>query len=308
MDRSDYEIVLAVAGLGSIPAAAHALGLDVQAARRRLDGLESRQGVALFSHGPQGSTPTPVGLRLAMLAQSAGKPVEAGGAASWPATAALAGRVRVMADTAMTAALLHPAVSALGAVHERLRIEMAVAARPDDLDNGALEVVVRGSRTVQRFVDTREVPPITLGLFARRDYLAAFGVPAAVQDLRGHTLIVQGADEAVRSALATLGLDGVLDVSDIAVRTPTALASLQAVEAGQGIGLLRLGQVEDAEDLVPVLPALTATLNLRLVAPRHLAGLAHVRIVCDAISRSLQTMADPAPDGARVTFQERQVA
>src|SRR5579859_176040 len=113
MDRSDYEIVLAVAGLGSIPAAAHALGLDVQAARRRLDGLESRQGVALFSHGPQGSTPTPVGLRLAMLARATGMPVETGGVASWPATAALAGCVRVMADTAMTAALLQPAISAL---------------------------------------------------------------------------------------------------------------------------------------------------------------------------------------------------
>src|ERR1700678_3670534 len=103
MDRNDYEIVLAVAGLGSVPAAARALGLDALAARQRLDGLESRKGVALFSHGPQGSTPTPVGLRLAMLAQSMKIPTENLGGASWPATAAVAGRVRVMADSAMTA-------------------------------------------------------------------------------------------------------------------------------------------------------------------------------------------------------------
>ena len=104
MDRNDYELVLAVAGLGSVPAAARALGLDTLAARERLDGLESRKGVALFFHGPQGSTPTPVGLRLAMLAQSLKMPVETAAGASWPATAAIAGHVRVMADSAMTAA------------------------------------------------------------------------------------------------------------------------------------------------------------------------------------------------------------
>ena len=307
MDRSDYEIVLAVAGLGSIPAAAQALGLDAQAARQRLDGLESRQGLALFSHGPQGSTPTPVGLRLAMLAQSTRPPAESAGARSWPATAALAGRVRVMADNAMTAALLQPAISALVAVHAELRIEMAVAVRPEDLDSGALEIVVRGSPTGLRYVDTREVPPITLGLYARRDYLAAFGTPAGIESLKGHDLVVHGTDEAVRSTLAALGLDRVLNVPDVSVRTATALATLQAIEAGQGVGPLRLGQAEEGEDLVPVLPTVKAALELRLVTPRHLAGLTHVRTVCDTISRSLQTMADPAM-GAIDASRQRQVA
>ena len=308
MDRSDYEIVLAVAGLGSIPAAAHALGLDAHTARRRLDGLESREGVALFSHGPQGSTPTPVGLRLAMLAQSTGMPVEAAGARSWPATAGLSGRVRVMADNAMTAGLVQPAISALVAVHDKLRIDMAVAARAGDLDSGSLEIVVRGSQSDLRFVDTRRVSPITLSLFARRDYLAAFGVPAAAEDLKHHSLVLHGSDEAARSTLAALGLGGVLDVSDVAVRTPTAGSALQAIEAGRGVGPLRAGQAEEAEGLVPVLAGIRTTLDLRLVTPRHLAGLAHVRLVCEAISRSLQTMADPAPAGGSEIFQERQVA
>lgn len=308
MDRADYEIVLAVAGLGSVPAAARALGLDPLAARQRLDGLESRQGVALFSHGPQGSTPTPVGLRLAALAQSMKTPVESSGAASWPATAALAGRVRVRAESAMTAALLQPAISALVGVHRNLRIDMAVAAGPHDLDSGEVEIVVRGSDSALRYVDTREAPPITLGLYARRDYLAASGAPATIDALRGHRLIAHGADEAVRSTLATLGLDAVLGVSDIAIRTPNALASLQAVEAGQGIGLLRVGQAEEADGLIRVLPQVKATLKLWLVTPRHLAGLAHVGIVCDALCRSLQSMSDPVAAADIETFPESQAA
>jgi DNA-binding transcriptional LysR family regulator len=308
MDRNDYEIVLAVAGLGSVPAAARALGLDALFARQRLDGLEQRKGVALFSHGPQGSTPTPVGLRLAMLAQSMKMPYEASSAASWPATAPLAGRVRVMADSAMTAALLQPAISALAGVHRKLRIEMAVAADADDLDCGEVEVVVRNSETGMRYVDTRMVAPITVGLFARRDYLATFGAPVAAHALRGHTLIAHGSDEAVRSTLATLDLGGVLSTSDIAVRAPNALATLQAVEAGQGIGPLRIGQAEEADSLVRVLPQVEATLNLRLVTPQHLGALAHVRLVCEALSRSLHSMADPTAATAIDPLEERQAA
>jgi len=308
MDRPDYEIVLAVAGLGSVPAAAHALGLDAQDARRRLDRLESRNGVALFSHGPQGSSPTPVGLRLAMLAQSLKAPVETAGAASWPATAALAGRVRVMADNAMTAALLQPAISALVAVHARLRVDMAVAARLEALNSGEMEIVVRASEASLRYVDTRQVSPITLGLYARRDYLAAMGAPATADTLRSHSLIVHGSDEAVRSSLAAVGLDAVLSVSDIAVRTSNALATLQAVEAGDGVGLLRVGQAEDSDELARVLPQVKATLALRLVTPRHLSGLAHVRIVSDALFRSLQSMSDPAPSAVVESVAASQAA
>ncbi len=303
MDRADYEIVLAVAGLGSIPAAARALGLDAQDVRQRLDWLESHNGVALFSHGPQGSSPTPVGLRLAMLAQSLKMPLETAGTASWPATAALAGRARVMADNAMTAALLQPAISALAGVHAKLRVDMAVAARPEALDGGEMEIVVRASGTSLRYVDTREVSPITLGLYARRDYLAVVGAPASADSLRGHSLIVHGTDEAVLSTLAAVGLDAVLGVSDIVVRTPNALATLQAVEAGKGVGLLRAGQAEDSDELVRVLPQVKATLALRLVTPRHLAGLAHVRIVSEALCRSLQSMSDPVE-----SFSESQAA
>jgi DNA-binding transcriptional LysR family regulator len=262
----------------------------------------------LFSHGPQGSTPTPVGLRLAMLSHSMKMPTETAGAASWPATAPLAGRVRVMVDSAMTATLLQPAIAALGGVHRKLRIEMAVAADADDLDCGEMEVVVRNSETAMRYVDTREVSPITLGLYARRDYLDAFGAPVAAHGLRGHNLIVHGSDEAVRSTLATLDLDGVLGVSDIAVRTASALATLQAVEAGQGIGPLRIGQAEEAEGLVRILPQVGATLNLRLVTPQHLGALAHVRLVCDALCRSLQSMANPGPSAEAEPIEERQAA
>jgi DNA-binding transcriptional LysR family regulator len=308
MDRNDYEIVLAVAGLGSVPAAARALGLDALIARQRLDGLESRKGVALFSHGPQGSTPTPVGLRLAMLAQSMRMPVDTAGVASWPASAGIAGRVRVMADSALTAALLQPAISALVGVHRKLRIDLAVATDADDLDSGEMEIVVRGSEATLRYVDMRQVSPLTLGLYGRRDYLAAFGAPAAAHALKGHNLIVHGSDEAVRSTLRALGLDDVLNVSDFAVRTPNALATLQAVEAGQGVGPLRVGQAEESEGLVRVLPQVKATLNLRLVTPQHLAGLAHVRIACDALYRSLQSMADPVPAPVAETFTERQAA
>jgi DNA-binding transcriptional LysR family regulator len=307
MDRNDYEIVLAVAGLGSVPAAARALGLDARFARQRLDGLEQRKGVALFSHGPQGSTPTPVGLRLAMLAQSMKMP-ETASAVSWPATAPLAGRVRVMADSAMTATLLQPAISALAGVHRKLRIEMSVAADADDLDSGEMEVVVRNSESGLRYIDTRSVSPITVGLYARRDYLDAFGAPVAAHDLRSHDFIIHGSDEAVRAILANLDLDGVLSSSDIAVRTPNALATLQAVEAGQGIGPLRIGQAEEADGLARVLPQVGATLNLRLVTPQHLGGLAHVRLVCEALSRSLQSMADPTASAAIDPLEERRAA
>jgi DNA-binding transcriptional LysR family regulator len=308
MHRSDYELVLAVAGLGSVPAAARALGIDALAARQRLDGLEKRKGVALFSHGPQGSTPTPVGMRLAMLAQSMKMPTEAAGAASWPASAAVAGRVRVMTDSATTAALLQPAISALVGVHKKLRIDTAVAAGAEDLDSGEMEIVVRSSETSMRYVDTCEVAPITFGLYARSDYLAAFGVPTTAAALKGHSLVVHGSDEAVRSVLANLGLDDVLSTADATVRTANALATLQGVEGGQGIGPLRAGQAEESDGLVRVLPSVQATLSLRLVTPQHLAGLAHVRIVCDALCRSLQSMSDPGTSTVTETFSERQAA
>lgn len=308
MDRNDYEIFLAVAGLGSVPAAARALGLDVASTRRRLDALESRKGVALFSHTSQGSEPTPVAMRLAMLAQSMTLPVARAGMIKWTDANSPAGHVRVVADSALMAELIRPATNALSAAHRKLSIDLAVAGDPVDLDSGEMEVVVRASETSARYVDSRELAPITLGLFAHRDYLAAVATPAAAAGLRGHSLIVQGDDEEIRAALAALELEEVVSVADIAVRPVDAFTLLQTVRAGKGIGVLRLAQAQAADDLVRVLPSVKATLNIHLVVPQHLSGLAHVRLVSEGLERSLEGLADPVGSPIAESFLERRAA
>ena len=64
MDWNDLKIALAIARLGSLSAAARALGTTQPTVSRRLAGFERKTGVKLFERGKDGLTPTQLGAAL----------------------------------------------------------------------------------------------------------------------------------------------------------------------------------------------------------------------------------------------------
>lgn len=69
IDRSDVELLVQIAGTGSLTKAAKALGIHHATAFRRLTDLEQHIGVAMFERLPQGYVPTMAGERLLIAAR-----------------------------------------------------------------------------------------------------------------------------------------------------------------------------------------------------------------------------------------------
>lgn len=68
-DADDLRLVLAIAGAGSLGAAARQLQVSQPSASQRLARLERRAGVLLFDRDTQGARPTPAGAELARQAE-----------------------------------------------------------------------------------------------------------------------------------------------------------------------------------------------------------------------------------------------
>jgi len=166
------------------------------------------------------------------------------------------GPLRVTTTLGFGVRWLTPRLPKLLALHPGLTIELLLTEEVLDLPMRQADVAIRMRAPRQADVIGRKLWSMRIGLFASRKYLETRGVPASVDDLGDHDLIVYSdrapqpsyeVDWLFKDGSGTPMLRPRLTVS-------SQFAVMEAVKHGVGIGIMPDYLAEPGDSLVRVLP------------------------------------------------------
>ena len=277
---------LEVARESSLSAAGRRLGLAQPTVGRHIDALEEALGATLFTRSARGLNPTAAAKALVPHAEAMAAAAGALARAASSAAAVDRGVVRVTASEVMGAEALPAMFAGFRARNPGIAIELALTNRNQDLARGDADIAVRMIRPTQSGLVARRIGATRIRLYAHRDYLARFGEPRSLADLREHRLIGFDRDDATfRSAGA---LAKALTREDFGFRCDSDLAQLAALRAGVGVGGCQDMIARRTPELVPVLPsAFQMALEVWLVMHRDLKTAPRVRLMYDWLAQGL---------------------
>lgn len=274
LDWNDLRFFVVAAREGSLAAAARRIGVDPATVGRRLARLEATLRSTLIVRSSAGLQLTAAGQRLfeaGLNAETAMAAAEQTGEADL-----IGGTVRINAAEGFATAVLAPALQALRAQRQGLRLEL-VATSSGFLSPGRREVdiAVTLSATEDPRLVTEPLTPYQLALYAAPSYLASAPPIRTVADLRRHALVGYVEDLIVAPELRYL------EEIDAALRPALASSSIRAQETiirnGGGIGVLPCFL---AEGLVRLLPqTVLLTRRFWISTHRDLSGSARIRAV-----------------------------
>jgi DNA-binding transcriptional LysR family regulator len=285
---------LAVLRTGSLSGAARALNLAQPTVRRRIEELEAGLSTALFTRSPSGLLPTERALALREHAEAMAMAADAFVRSASAGAQEVAGTVRITASDVIAVEVLPAILAPFCARHPGLVIELSPTNRTEDVLRREADVAVRMTPPQQDALIARRVGAVPLGLHAHRDYLAARGTPANIEEARGHALIGVDRETSVLRALQDQGL--AIRREDFSFRSDNDLAQLAAIRAGLGIGFCQVPLAARDPALVRVLPdAVTFDLETWVVAHEDQRGVARIRAVFDALVAGLSAYIGGAP-------------
>ncbi|MFA5958053.1 LysR family transcriptional regulator [Hyphomicrobium sp.] len=251
-DWNLYLSFLTVLRQRSLSAAARALNLSQPTLARHIDALETALGLELFTRSQQGLSPTDAALELAPYAEN----VEANAAAMLRMASGLGseirGTVRISASEIVGAEILPPILTTLRRQYPALVFELVLSNVVDNLLRRDADVAVRMVEPDQDALVIRKLGEVTIGLHARKDYLARAGTPVTPGDLADHSLI--GFDRETPAIRAMRSRVPGAEALNFAFRADSDVAQWRAIKAGFGIGFCQVGLARQEPDLVRVLP------------------------------------------------------
>ncbi|HWD27940.1 MAG TPA: LysR family transcriptional regulator [Rhizomicrobium sp.] len=285
LDWNLYRTFLAVMRTGSLSSAARQLGMTQPSISRHVDMLEAAFGVDLFVRTQRGLDPTDMARELLPHVEAlAAATAVLARVASGPA-GEVSGAVRVSASDAVGVEILPPILSRLRRAHPQLVVELSLSDDVADLLKREADIALRMVEPKQSALLAKRLPPVRIGLHARRDYLARRGVPATQAQLSAHDLI--GYDRETPAMRTLTAQYPMMDRTTFALRTDSSLAQFAAIRAGFGIGMCQVGLAARAGDLVRVLPEVAFDYPLWVVMHEDLKTSARYRAVFDALVAGL---------------------
>jgi DNA-binding transcriptional LysR family regulator len=281
-----YRSFLMVVREGSLSGAARRLAMTQPTLGRHVAQLEAALGVALFTRSPGGLTPTTAALALLPHAEAMEASAAAVARAASGAVSGESGTVRITASEIVGAEVLPPILADFRRRHPGIALELALTNRTEDLLRRDADIAVRMARPKQDALLARRIGRVPLGLYAHRRYLARFGSPTDIEQLRRHHLI--GFDRDARSWQSLNERRLSFDRALFSFRADNDLAQLAALRAGLGIGGCQRPIAARDKALVPVLPkALALSLDMWLVMHEDLRASRPLRLLFDHLAEGL---------------------
>ncbi len=245
----DLALFARLVELGSLSAAARALGAPKSSLSRRLAALEQRLGVTLLQRRASGLEPTSDGRRLHERAVPALRELVRAQEELRQAHHGRGGLVRISAPPEIGRTFLMPALARVLRETPDLAVAVELGPRPVDLLAEGFDVVIRSGRVDDAALRVRLLFRIEGVLVASPRYLAEEPAPASPEDLARHRFLrldiaspTPGAWTLThpRAGARAISLPAALSVNDLdALR----LAVLD------GIGIARLPALSCAADL-----------------------------------------------------------
>ncbi|MCJ2087636.1 LysR substrate-binding domain-containing protein [Methylobacterium sp. E-005] len=245
--------------LGSLTAAATALGMSSQMAGKHIRSLEDRLGTPLMRRSTRRQSLTDAGRLFYERCRRVLSEVEAAEAVIEDISATPRGRLRISAPVGFGATRLAPVLTDFVARHAGIEIELVLTDRYVDPVDEGYDAVVRLGPIAETSLVARELVSHEQVVCASPAYLAAHGTPETPEDLAGHACLgfvnASGLPYAVwrftkNGADHTVRIRSRFQVNDGRVLSAAAAA-------GHGIALQPEAVLRDAIEQGSLVPLLT---------------------------------------------------
>jgi molybdate transport repressor ModE-like protein len=250
MDWDNLRIFLAIARAGQILSAAKALHLNHATVARRLDALEESLSTKLFERRTTGTVLTPAGEQLLIRVERMESEVLQADATT--ANNVINGMVRVGAPDGFGTFHLAPHLARLANLHPELTIQLVPLPRTFSLSRREADIIVTIERPKLGRAIIKKLTDYSLGVYASKAYLDKTGLIRERSDLENRLFITYVEDIAYSTAL-----DYTADLAKLMPRhyeCGSVVAQMEAVRAGEGVGILHDYAAAHYADLVRVLP------------------------------------------------------
>lgn len=233
MDWKSVPSFLAVARAGSLRAAADELESNHATLRRRVEGLEAQLGVQLFRRSADGLTLTAAGRRLLPQALEAEAQLLKGFNAVRGLDREASGRIRLSADPMTGHYLLAPVLAEFARLYPDIDLDLRLSYGLDSIARNETDVSIRHVTAVEDAAVGRKLFPLSIGVFAARDYIDR-ELPKAGPKGRGLTWIGYGDAPELRDMIAATPFAQ----ARIRHAVPDPEMHLQLARAGAGMTML----------------------------------------------------------------------
>jgi molybdate transport repressor ModE-like protein len=285
MDWDNLRIFLAIARAGQILSAAKALHLNHATVARRLDALEESLGTKLFERRTTGTVLTPAGEKLLVRVERMESELLQADAATTPNL--INGVVRVGAPDGFGTFHLAPALARLANLHPSLTIQLVPLPRTFSLSRREADIIVTIERPKQGRAIVKKLMDYSLSIYAAKDYLERTGMIRTQTDLQDKLFITYVEDIAYSRAL-----DYSAELAKLMPRhyeCGSVIAQMEAVRAGEGIGILHDYAAAAYPELVRVMPDMRFSRTYWLMSHPDTHETRRVAEVYRAIVESVET-------------------
>ena len=230
LDWSLIQAFVAVAGTGSLSAAARALDQSQPTLGRQI----KRLGLDLFHRQPRGLILTEQGEALLPAARRMAEGFGALTLATAGMGDGLTGTLRITASEIVAFHHLPPVLSRIREAAPGLEIVLLPSDTTENLLFRDADIAVRMYRPDQQEIVTRCLGALAVGAYAAQDYLDRRGQPQTVADLSAHDVIGFDRSDLILRAMRDMGLEA--ERGSFALRCDDQVTYWQMVRAGCGIG------------------------------------------------------------------------
>lgn len=271
-------VFLELARTGSFRAASQTLCVSVNTLRRQIEEFESETGHKLFTRHADG-------LRLAKEGEqmlTAARQMELAAFDLMRARTpdqSLRGEVRLSVTEGLAAFWIAPHLVEFQRDHPGLLVELQSMMKPADAMRLECDVGVQLAPPTNQNLRVVKIGRMHSMPFASSTYIARHGRPKDVNDLAGHRLVLQIAEQVDSLGFARL-FPGVSQVGLVSVRTNASSTHFGAIVSGAGIGILPT-HVSHIPVLEPIDVGVCFATDISLVYHPDLAKIPRIRLVID---------------------------
>jgi DNA-binding transcriptional LysR family regulator len=237
LDRvTGMQVFARVAQLGTLSAAARALGMSQTMATKHIAAIEERLGVKLLHRTTRRLTLTEAGRRYLEAAERIVAEVEDAEASAAADRTDPRGTLRVNAPVSFGAREIAPVLTEFAAAYPAVTVDLGLNDRFVDLIEEGWDVSIRIGALTESTMIARKLAPCDMVICAAPSYLAQYGTPRSVDELVDHNCLSYTLLRALAADRWPLGADGKVIVPIKGnLRANNGDALVAAALAGQGL-------------------------------------------------------------------------
>lgn len=296
---AELAFFVALAGSGSLSAAARELGVSSSAVSKRLAQIESRSGVVLVNRSTRRMGFTPEGEAVVERARRILGEIEEIDRLLVGSRQLPQGLLRVNATLGFGRSHVAPVISRFVRKHPEVEVQLQLSVNPPPLTDDAFDVCIRFGEPPDSRVIARRLAPNRRILCAAPAYLARAGTPATPRDLLRHNCLgIRQGDEAYGTWRLSTGKGSRRRTETVKTRgnLTTNDGEIAVTWALDGHGILMRAEWDVARHLksgrlVPVLPQWeTPEADVYAVVPQRQQLSTRVRAFVDFVADAFASM------------------